>query len=104
MLEEPTFRDGRSYLLPITFSALPSGVKPCLPAVKTQSLVPKKIYFSIAGYIKDLMDSMRQKERVKGQKKKIKKKDVWKEEKKKKELGPIVGAQEKELGSNDCIS
>lgn len=23
---------------------------------------------------------------------------------KKKELGPIVGAQEKELGSNDCIS
>lgn len=25
-------------------------------------------------------------------------------EKKKKELGPIVGAQEKELGSNDCIS
>lgn len=42
---------------------------------------------------------MRQKERVKGQKEK----DVWKE-KKKKELGPIVGAQEKELGSNDCIS
>lgn len=92
-----------SYLLPIIFAALPSGVKPCLPAVKTLSLVPKKIYFSIAGHIKALMDSMRQKERVKGKKKKNKRKMCGRE-KKEKELGPIVEAQEKELGSNDCIS
>lgn len=58
------------------------------------------MYFSIADYIKTLMDSMRQKERVKGQKKKIKEKDVWG----KKKNGLIVRAQEKELGSNDYSS
>jgi len=38
------------------------------------------------------MDSMRQKERLKGQKEKIKEKDVWMKKKKerKKGLGPIV--------------
>lgn len=56
-----------------------------MPAVKAQSVVSKKIYFSIAGYVKTLMDSMRQKERVKGQKEKIKEKDVWMKKKKKKE-------------------
>lgn len=63
-----------------------------MPAVKAQSVVSKKIYFSIAGYVKTLMDSMRQKERVKGQKEKIKEKDVWmkKKKKRKKGLGPIV--------------
>lgn len=46
------------------------------------------------------MDSMRHKESVKGQQKKIKEKDVPK----RKELRAIVWSQEKELGSNDCIS
>lgn len=57
-----------------------------MPAVKTQSLVPKKIYFSIAGYIKTLMGSMRQKE--KGQKKKNKRKMCGRK-KKKKNWGPL---------------
>lgn len=69
-LESPDFEMGFSYILP-SFS-LPSGVKPCLPAVETQSLVPNKIYFSIAGHLKALMDSMRQKEGAKGQKQKKK--------------------------------
>lgn len=62
-----------------------------MPAVKAQSVVSKKIYFSIAGYVKTLMDSMRQKERVKGQKEKIKEKDVWMKKKKKerKDWGPL---------------
>lgn len=55
-----------------------------MPAVKAQSVVSKKIYFSIAGYVKTLMDSMRQKERLKGQKEKIKEKDVWMKKKKRK--------------------
>lgn len=58
-----------------------------MPAVKAQSVVSKKIYFSIAGYVKTLMDSMRQKERVKGQKEKIKEKDVWMKKKKKERTG-----------------
>lgn len=77
-----------SYFLLIIFSALPSGVKPHLPAVKTQSLVPPKIYSSIADYIKALMDSMRQKERVKGQKKKIRERCV-EGNKQKKNWGPL---------------
>lgn len=62
-----------------------------MPAVKAQSVVSKKIYFSIAGYVKTLMDSMRQKERLKGQKEKIKEKDVWMKKKKKerKDWGPL---------------
>lgn len=73
-LKTPDSEMGFSHLFPIIFPALPSGVKPCLPAVKAQSLVPKKIYFSIAGHLKALMDSMRQKEGPKGQKQQQKKK------------------------------